>query len=660
MRLLRGPQLQAQRAPVLFLNVFGQSNGSSYGVENVTPPAGTATPTATWIWSPTAAEFQPYQAGVNADPKGEVPTAWGSELAFVRSLRDAGDMRPVYIHKWAAGGQSLAVGWNPSGGAQFNAWAGQRPAVRAAMPWPRQEVVLMNQGEADSRVEYAAAYESTLDAFIAAHRAMDVDGLGALWIIERIRPYTGNLSNFPLTSNYTVRAAQEKARERVRVIDLDFEPGGFNGLHPGSTWVIGKGERGYAAWANNITASDTAPSNLASIADVTGASAGATVTSNEIAIAGIDRSAVVTITGGEYRVRNSDDSLWQDWTSSPGTIHPFHKLTLRTTAGSSGSVNVVLTVGGVSETWSVTTASSSLSISGTPSSTATVGQAYTFTPTTTGGTSPYTYTMNAGTLPAGLSLNASTGQISGTPTTAATASGLVLRVTDNVGATADLGPFSITVAAAALVTWDATVNNPTGAPNTVYSNDNRTASTSANTIAARTVRNPVASGVTTGKHYARVTITGAATAGRSFGLILLAPPPGAGTLGTSRWSWGGTSIGSNSTARTMPVNITTVNGDYEIAVDVGANLFWMRQAGVGANWNNSASADPATGVDGLSCSARGTAALFLMGSLPNTTAAFSITIVSGTPPSGYQQWGGGAPATGSVYESGVYESGVYE
>jgi hypothetical protein len=208
------------------------------------------------------------------------------------------------------------------------------------MPWPRQEAVLICQGEGDARVEYASAYEATLDAFIAAHRAMDLDGLGALWIIERIRPYTGNLSSFPLNSTYAVRAAQEKARERVRVIDLDFEPAGFNGLHPGSTWVIGKGERGYQAWANNITASDTTPSNLGSFNNVTGATGGSVVTSNEITIAGIDRSAPITISNGEYRIRNSDDSVFQDWTSSPGVIHPFQKLTLRGTAAT-GAPTVV-------------------------------------------------------------------------------------------------------------------------------------------------------------------------------------------------------------------------------------------------------------------------------------------------------------------------------
>jgi hypothetical protein len=47
-----------------------------------------------------------------------------------------------------------------------------------------------------------------------------------------------------------------------------------------------------------------------------------------------------------------------------------------------------------------------------------IGQAYSRTVQTSGGTAPVTFAISAGTLPAGLSLNASTGVISGTPTTA--------------------------------------------------------------------------------------------------------------------------------------------------------------------------------------------------------------------------------------------------
>ena len=94
-----------------------------------------------------------------------------------------------------------------------------------------------------------------------------------------------------------------------------------------------------------------------------------------------------------------------------------------------------------------------LSISGTPGTTATVGSAYSFTPSAAGGTGTKTFSLASGTLPAGLSLNSSTGAITGTPTTAGTASGLQLRVTDSATPTpqtATLATFSIVVAAAAV------------------------------------------------------------------------------------------------------------------------------------------------------------------------------------------------------------------
>ena len=56
-----------------------------------------------------------------------------------------------------------------------------------------------------------------------------------------------------------------------------------------------------------------------------------------------------------------------------------------------------------------------------------VGQAYLFTPTATGGTPPLSWSFS-GTLPAGLAFNTSTGAITGTPTTAGTFTGYAIVV----------------------------------------------------------------------------------------------------------------------------------------------------------------------------------------------------------------------------------------
>ena len=128
-----------------------------------------------------------------------------------------------------------------------------------------------------------------------------------------------------------------------------------------------------------------------------------------------------------------------------------------------------------------------LSITGTPPSSATVGTAYSFTPTTSGGTAPYTYALT-GTLPAGLSFSTSTGAISGTPTTVGTASGLNITVTDSESTpvSASLGTFSIAVAAAAAagsnpLTQDAT-SNANSAGSTTSLTWNHTVGSTANLL----------------------------------------------------------------------------------------------------------------------------------------------------------------------------------
>lgn len=73
------------------------------------------------------------------------------------------------------------------------------------------------------------------------------------------------------------------------------------------------------------------------------------------------------------------------------------------------------------------------------------------------------YTLQAGTLPAGLTLSSSTGIISGTPTTAGTSSGIVIRATDTNSNVADTNAYSIVIAATnAAPTFPGTIANITG------------------------------------------------------------------------------------------------------------------------------------------------------------------------------------------------------
>ena len=74
----------------------------------------------------------------------------------------------------------------------------------------------------------------------------------------------------------------------------------------------------------------------------------------------------------------------------------------------------------------------------------TLGQPYAAAFTATGGAGPYAFSLAAGALPLGLSL-ASDGTISGTPTAAGTAAGIVVRVADADGRTDQTQAFSIVV-----------------------------------------------------------------------------------------------------------------------------------------------------------------------------------------------------------------------
>ena len=87
----------------------------------------------------------------------------------------------------------------------------------------------------------------------------------------------------------------------------------------------------------------------------------------------------------------------------------------------------------------------SLTFGTAPTSTATVGQAYSSSVAASGGSSGYTYSINSGSLPTGLSLNSSSGVISGTPTAAGASTFAVAAVSgSNTGVSST---YTITVSA---------------------------------------------------------------------------------------------------------------------------------------------------------------------------------------------------------------------
>jgi hypothetical protein len=105
-----------------------------------------------------------------------------------------------------------------------------------------------------------------------------------------------------------------------------------------------------------------------------------------------------------------------------------------TVTDSSGSQTLTISINIVAQ----------LTISGTPATTGTQGSAYSFTPSSTGGLGTKTFSINFSTIP-GISFNTTTGAYSGTPTQAASQSGIIISVTDSIG-TVSLASFNLTIA----------------------------------------------------------------------------------------------------------------------------------------------------------------------------------------------------------------------
>lgn len=106
---------------------------------------------------------------------------------------------------------------------------------------------------------------------------------------------------------------------------------------------------------------DTEPADFA-FTDQTDVIAGELIVSNEITVDDINSAAEISITGGEYSINNGD------FTSVAGTVNDGDTVRVRVAASSapSGTAEVTLTIGGVSDTFTVTTAAATGGNDSTP------------------------------------------------------------------------------------------------------------------------------------------------------------------------------------------------------------------------------------------------------------------------------------------------------
>lgn len=100
-----------------------------------------------------------------------------------------------------------------------------------------------------------------------------------------------------------------------------------------------------------VVAADTTPAAF-SFTDVTDATTNTVYTSNAITVSGINLPATITVTGGEYSINGGT------YTSGAGSVVNGDTVTARGTSSGSAStaVNVAVTIGGVSDTYTITTA----------------------------------------------------------------------------------------------------------------------------------------------------------------------------------------------------------------------------------------------------------------------------------------------------------------
>ena len=106
---------------------------------------------------------------------------------------------------------------------------------------------------------------------------------------------------------------------------------------------------------------DTTPNSF-TFTDVTGAALSTVTESNAITVAGIDGPATMTVTGGEYQINGGS------WASASTSVIAGAAVKVRGTSSASNStaVNVALTIGGVSDTFTITTLAGGAPVGGTP------------------------------------------------------------------------------------------------------------------------------------------------------------------------------------------------------------------------------------------------------------------------------------------------------
>ncbi|MGB0468884.1 MAG: SdiA-regulated domain-containing protein, partial [Pontibacterium sp.] len=161
------------------------------------------------------------------------------------------------------------------------------------------------------------------------------------------------------------------------------------------------------AWTVTTADPDTTPDSF-DFADSVDQPVSTATTSNAITVSGITAAAAISVNTGEYRINGGS------WTASAGTVTNGQTVELRrnSSASNSATVSMILTIGGVSDTWNITTEDVQIQgpvITQPPHAEIAYGQTFTYTPSLTSGSDVFWFKEFG---PDSMTVNPETGAIS--------------------------------------------------------------------------------------------------------------------------------------------------------------------------------------------------------------------------------------------------------